>query len=259
MLAWRSHSYKVGDSVLLSTKHVNLNLPFKKLSPVFVGPFNIRALFGDNVVVNYSERFQLLNPTVKIVYLRPYRLRTPDVGPPPRSLSAKPVEVELDGSSWYQVEVILDHRGSPGPKCECLVRWKDFDVSHDSWIKSRFLTPLALASYERFLTEHVRFCEGRTQQFVTVPKMYAQQLKSTRERLVTFTGNGRYSVLKTSSSSRAPTTLTSSETTFPIAVALMTSDVAPNAPTAGEEVVPISTSSSGRVLRRPTHYKDTRR
>jgi hypothetical protein len=249
----KPHSYKVGDSVLLSTKHVNLNLPCKKLSPAFVGPFSIRALLGDNAVqLNYSERFQLLNPTVNIVYLRPYRLRTPDVGPPPRSLSAKPVEVELDGSSWYQVEDILDHRGSPGPQCECLVRWKDFDVSHDSWIKRKFLTPLALAAYERFLTEHVRFCEGRAQHFVTVPKMYAQQLKSARERLVTFTGNGRYSVLQTSSSSDV-------STTSPLAAASETSDVAPNAPTEGEAVAPISTSSSGRVLRRPTHYKDTRR
>jgi hypothetical protein len=70
--------------------------------------------------------------------------------------------------------------------------------------------------------------------------------------MLSFTGNDRYSVLKTSSSSRAPTT-------SPIADTSKTSDVAPNAPTEGEEVAPISTSSSGRVLRRPTHYKDTRR
>jgi hypothetical protein len=50
--------------------------------------------------------------------------------------------------------------------------------------------------------------------------------------------------------------LISPETTFPVAA---TSNVVPNAPTAGEAVAPISTSSSGRVLRRPTHYKDTRR
>jgi hypothetical protein len=67
---------------------------------------------------------------VIIVYLRTYRLHTPDIGPLPKSLSAEPVEVEVDGSSWYQVEdilLILDHRDSPGPMCECLVRWKDFD------------------------------------------------------------------------------------------------------------------------------------
>jgi hypothetical protein len=59
----KPHSYSVGDSVLLSTKNVNLNLPCKKLSPAFVGPFTIRALLGTNAVqLNYSERFQLLNP-----------------------------------------------------------------------------------------------------------------------------------------------------------------------------------------------------
>ena len=36
---------------------------------------------------------------------------------------------------------------------------------------------------------------------------------------------------------------TTSETTFPITAESMTSDVVPNAPTAGEEVAPISTSS----------------
>jgi hypothetical protein len=74
----KSHSYNVGDSVLLTTKNVNLNLPSKKLSPVFVGPFSIRVLLGTNVVqLHYLERFQLLNPRVKIAYMRPYRLRTP--------------------------------------------------------------------------------------------------------------------------------------------------------------------------------------
>jgi hypothetical protein len=149
------------------------------------------------------------------------------------------------------VEDILDHRGSPGPKCECLVRWKDFDASHDSWIPRKFLTPLALQAYERLLTEHVQVCEDRAKN--SKLKSSLQHLKSARERLSSFTGNGRYSVLKASNS------LPSSATTSPIAAASKTSDVASNAPTAGVAVAPISTSSSGRVIRRPNHYKDTRR
>ena len=82
--------------------------------------------------------------------------------------------------------------------------------------------------------------------------MYAQQLKSARERLFNFTGNGRYSVLKTSASS------SDEATTPPLAEASKTSDVAPDAPTSAEAVAPI-TSSSERVIRRPNHYKDTRR
>ena len=85
-----------------------------------------------------------------------------------------------------------------------------------------------------------------------VPKMYVQQLKSARERLSTFTGNGRYSVFKTSATSLGPTS-------SPLAAASKTFDVAPDAPTAGEAVAPIVTSTSGRVLRRPVLYKDSRR
>ncbi len=133
--------------------------------------------------------------------------------------------------------------------CECLVRWEDFDVSHDSWVQRKFLTPLAFQAYDRFLTEHVQVCEDRSKN--SNLKSPLDHLKSAREWLFSFTGNGRYSVLKTSSSSRAPTT-------SPIAVTSQTSDVAPNVPKTGEAVAPISTSS-GRILRRPTHYKDTRR
>ncbi len=182
--------------------------------------------------------------------MRPYRLRTSDIGPPPKSLSAKPVEVELDGSSWFQVEDILDHRGKVGPMCECLVRWKDFDVSHDSWVRCKLLTPFALQSYEQFLTEHVRFCEERFKNS-KLPSL-AQNLRLARAYLSSFTGHGRYSVLKDSNS------VPSSATNSPIDATSKTSDVAPIAPTTGEAVAPISTSS-GRVIRRPTFYRDSRR
>jgi hypothetical protein len=109
--------------------------------------------------LKYEMMSQFFWPNIE--YLRPYRLRTPDIGPPPASLSAQTVEVGIDGSSWYQVEDILDHRVRAGPLCECLVRWKDFDVSHDSWVQRKFLSPLALQAYDRFLTEHVQVCEDR--------------------------------------------------------------------------------------------------
>jgi hypothetical protein len=45
----------------------------------------------------------------------------------------------------------------------------------------------------------------------------------------------------------------------PLGASSETSDVAPNASTAGDAVAPIVTSTSGRVLRRPNLYKDSRR
>ena len=141
--------------------------------------------------------------------------------------------------------------GADRARCECLVRWKDFDVSHDSWVRRQFLTPLALQAYETFLTEHVRFLESRA----TSSKLQSltRNLQSARARLLSFTGaQGLYSVLKTSATSLGPTS-------SPLAAASKTSDVALNAPTVGEAVAPIVTSTSGRVLRRPVLYKDSRR
>ena len=38
---------------------------------------------------------------------------------------------------------------------------KDFDFSHDSWVRRNSLTPFALQAYERFLTEQVQFWKER--------------------------------------------------------------------------------------------------
>ncbi len=70
-----------------------------------------------------------MNPRVKIANLRPYRLRTPDIGPSLECLSTIPVSEEPDGSAWYQIEEILDHRGPATKNGECLVHWKDFDAT----------------------------------------------------------------------------------------------------------------------------------
>jgi hypothetical protein len=86
-----------------------------------------------------------------------------------------------------------------------------------------------------------------------IPRMLAVLLASDDPRTSWSFQLVGYSVLKASNS------LPSSATTSPIAAASKTSDVESNAPTAGVVVAPISTSSSGRVIRRPNHYKDTRR
>ena len=80
-------------------------------------------------------------------------MRTEDVGPGPQSLSVNPIEVEPDGSSWFQIAEILDHNGPSGPKCRCLVRWEGFDATHDSWILRKNVTLEAITAYEQILTD----------------------------------------------------------------------------------------------------------
>ncbi len=207
-----------------------------------MGPFTIKTLIGDNTVnLNLTDRFRLLNSRVNISYLRPYRLRTTDIGPPPARLSTKPVSVEPDGSGWYQIEEILDHRGSAGPNGECLVRWKDFDTSHDSWIRSHSVTPLALRAYEEFLSAHVEYLQriaDRSRHKVDVSRDLAG-----KKHLDSFIGRvGAFSVLQ-SQSSNAQVSVQNSDSvssdSSPIVTTSETSDVAKNAPSVEIEVVPV--------------------
>ena len=82
-----------------------------------------------------------------------------------------------------------------------------------------------------------------------------------RKHLDSFIGRaGAFSVLQRQSSNAQVSVQSDSvsSTSSPVATTSETSDVAINAPSAEIEVAPV-VSSSGRVLRRPVHYKDTRR
>ncbi len=88
--------------------------------------------------------------------------------------------------------------------------------------------------------------------------------QAARKHLESFIGRtGAFSVLRRQSSnvdtSVQPSVRdTSPSASSPVATELVTSDVTQNAPSAEFEVAPV-VSSMGRVLRRPVHYKDTRR
>jgi hypothetical protein len=179
--AARPNPYKVGDSVLLSSKHLKLELPCRaeiscprsvlpaqpaqagnfrqclcpKLGlPTYVGPFTITHLRGYNAV-NVKGPFRLVNPCVNIKSLRPYFTisecvllqRTENIGPP------RPLDVE---PHCVEVAEIMSHTGKPGPGCRCLVRWtrKEVDTRHDSWVRRRDVSLPAIVAYERLLTEN---------------------------------------------------------------------------------------------------------
>ena len=113
-------------------------------------------LLGPNSVkIKTAGRFKNLTNVINVEYLRPYRLRSENVGPPPQHLSIKPIDVELEGE-WYQIADILAHRGRAGPRQKCLVRWEGFDATHDSWVPRSDITPIALIAYEKFLKEHAK-------------------------------------------------------------------------------------------------------
>ena len=160
------HEYKVGDPVLLSTQNVALKHVSRKLAPRYIGPFKIVKLLGQNAVeIEPTGRFKALDPIINVEYLRPYKERTENVGPPPSHLSVKPIVVEPAGD-WYQIADIQNHRGPPGPRQDCLVRWEGFDASHDSWVRRDSITPAALISYEEFLVECAKDNKQKSKEYL---------------------------------------------------------------------------------------------
>ena len=116
---------------------------------------------------------------------------------------------------------------------------------------------MALQAYEEFLTTHAE--ASRRLAARTHHKSDITRAQAARKHLESFIGRaGAFSVLRRQSSnvdaSVQPSVRdTSPSASSPVATVSVTSDVTQKA-----EVVPV-VSSTGRVLRRPVHYKDTRR
>ena len=76
------------------------------------------------------------------------------------------------------------------------MRWEGFDVSHDSWVSRRDITPKALVAYEEFLHQrqvHRHWNRHRESD----GHFYSDQVgKAFQQKLTSFIGtNGEYSVL----------------------------------------------------------------
>ena len=127
--------FEVGDLVLLSTEHLNLQLPSKKFQPRYIGPLKILQVRGKNtVVIEIPPRLQRLEPLQNIQYLRPYKSRPIELGPQRIDL---PPEL-VDGDEEYEVEDILAHR-IVGKRIEYLTRFKSYGPEEDLWLPARNL------------------------------------------------------------------------------------------------------------------------
>ena len=191
----KPHSYAIGDAVLLSTENIRMRLPCRKLGPPYVGPFRIEEMSSVNSVkIVPTGRFKAISPFQNIKFLRPYHERTENIGPVSQASKIQPVDSDQHGH-WYEIDCVVNHAGKAGPNQRLLVRWKGFqDVSDDSWITRKNVTPLALANYERFLRE------------------YAKEDKDGKAMLQSFIGlNGQYSCLKSEDIQRSDSAEVSSK------------------------------------------------
>jgi Chromo (CHRromatin Organisation MOdifier) domain len=116
--------YIVGDSVMLSSRHIRLRRVSKKLSDKCLRPFLITKKLGQNAYqLSLPKMYGRIHPTFYVSLLEPYRMR--DNYKPPAL-------IEIDNEEEWEVDRVLDVDGTQ-PKRKFLVRWKDCTAEEDSW------------------------------------------------------------------------------------------------------------------------------
>lgn len=116
--------FKLSDEVLLSSRHIRILRPSRKLADKFLGPFQIIACVGKNAyTLDLPLKYGRIHPTFPVAFLEPYRRRN-GVKPP------EPIDIE--GEEEWVVDKILDEREARG-RSTFLVRWEGFSADHDTW------------------------------------------------------------------------------------------------------------------------------
>ena len=153
----RDVTFKVGDSVLLSTDHLKMvgaDTRTPKFASKYIGPFTVKRVANNNAYELDLPVTLRINPVLNINRLKEYH--SPSSFPSrPSSVSRPPPEITLaDGAEQYKVESILARRGS-GARAQYLVKWLGYPVWEATWEKSSSLTSAqgAISDYERVIAD----------------------------------------------------------------------------------------------------------
>jgi len=135
MKDFQPSSFQKGDLVLLRSDNYDLQLPSRKLSPRWLGPFKIEKIKGPNTVtLELSSRFKGIEKTQNVSWIKPYKSRPTPLGPAVQHLNPDLVH----GEEEYEVETILADRYK-GTRTQYLVRFKSYGPEWDEWLPAKNL------------------------------------------------------------------------------------------------------------------------
>jgi hypothetical protein len=126
----REHDFKEGDQVYLSTRNLTLSTANRKLSPKWVGPFEIiKKIHKDAFRLDLQGKFRI-HPVFHSSLLKHYEPNDDELFPGRHQPIPPPVHI--DGEEEYEVEAIIGKRRYRG-KTQYLVKWKRYHEEDSSW------------------------------------------------------------------------------------------------------------------------------
>jgi hypothetical protein len=121
--------FKVGDSVLVSNRHIKSMRPKKKLDWKYVGPGFILAQIGPSLFKVDIPGLNNVHPVFHASLLEPFTPR----GSIPHPDTPITNTLRSYGDDVYKVDEILDRRRTEDDQWEYLVKWKGYNQEENSW------------------------------------------------------------------------------------------------------------------------------